>query len=99
MTAPIGPGDFVECVKDVTLYGKLVAFKGRSYCVEGVKHIPGNCGDPEGASPCPPFGVLLVGVDRPRGAWLCGCAVRPIYRRDESLIQRLRQPVEELAEA
>lgn len=80
MAAPIGPGDWVECVDASFRYsdpdGDLALLRvGAVYQVEAVRIGPG---------------LLLCGVpmvQRQRGYW--ADRFRPIYRRDATLITRL----------
>lgn len=87
MTAPIGPGDFIECVDAGPMRpgvepSGLVA--GKIYTVRGVDVVPDkftNAGEPIVllVEVCPP--VETDGYDPAR--------FRPVYRRDETLTARL----------
>lgn len=85
MSEPIGPGDWVECVRSRSL---LV---GGLYYVETIDSRERDC-------PChgrSPFGLFLRDQPNASGSsgW-CGLNFRPIYRPKSSLIQSLLKPIE-----
>lgn len=79
----IGPGDWVEYVGPEGGW----ATTGSVYCVEALE---ANC------APCLECGnggpaIILRGLPcRELEMGFCVCEVRPIYRQDESLIERLK---------
>ena len=90
MAAPIGPGDWVECVdaSPCSMYGPPPLTVGALYRVERIREfepevIDGWC-------------LWLVGVraNSPEGAF-GGGRFRPIYRPKSSIIEQLKQPVSE----
>lgn len=87
MSAPIGPGDWVECINPLAT---SIAY-GALYCVEEVEvndRLPCECG-------CV-VGVELAGdVRDPFSMWCAGCEVRPIYRPKSTFIDTLKQPAPE----
>lgn len=101
MAAPIGPGDVVECIipcnenDDAVMAHWLCGAEivaGRVYTVMRVEHGVDNFGDETD-------GYVLAekdthfprGGDGELGAWMVN-HFRPIYRRDESLIEALKAP-------
>jgi hypothetical protein len=93
MSAPIGPGDWVEALIDCDAeFGFGAIVKGSVYCVESLSCGPGD----EPCSSCGsvgPGGLILKG-DAPHfaGTGWCPCAFRPIYRPRADLIRSLKQP-------
>lgn len=89
MSAPIGPGDWVECIRmSPTGKGDGGFLRvGALYCVDRVRiFVRGTDGQRRPA-------LTLVGQpQQPRGAYRVDL-FRPIYRRDETLLARLMQPV------
>lgn len=89
MSAPIGPGDWVECVATSVDFG----FRpGQIYRCTGAppKVLPcKTCGKEH-------TGLTLSQAPAPRPAtWLWPiCCFRPIYRPKSELIEQLKQPVE-----
>lgn len=86
MSAPIGPGDWVECVES----GKFACDEvvaGRVYEVAAAGE--GRCS----RSDCNGVWVRLTN-DRVSGDW-CGVRFRPIYRPKQELIESLKQPAPE----
>jgi hypothetical protein len=85
MSEPIGPGDYVECINS-----SKPANVGRVYLVTRVFVERGGC-------PChggSPFGLRFAEKQPTRRRkGFCGLNYRPIYRRDESLIERLLAPL------
>jgi hypothetical protein len=88
MSAPIGPGDWVECIAPCEEYGLRA---GAIYCVEEVAEpaTDGSCQHCSGGC----FGVLVSEAWLPvaEGYW-CGARFRPIYRPKSSIIEQLKQP-------
>lgn len=87
MSAPIGPGDWVECVK-CSPHGHMRGLRlGGVYRVCEIIHGPRSC-DGCGTNH---EGLALDGLFANPG-WAI-CAFRPIYRPRADLIQRLLSPV------
>lgn len=89
MAEPIGPGDWVEAYRGRDCPPVYI---GRVYRAVEVWDDPswGDCSEclPGELAPC----VVLAGINT-RANPYCGCTLRPIYRRDESLIERLLEPL------
>lgn len=87
--APIGPGDYVECINASPHRGGLGAtglVSGATYCVRAVVRDALDMVTGE-----PSMGLLVHGVTHPLepvGSF-CSERFRPIYRRDNSLVARL----------
>jgi hypothetical protein len=64
MAAPIGPGDWVQCVTSVgpDSFGNRI-FAGSVYCVELIAPFSDLPGSPDG------FGVKLVGIGNANCLW------------------------------
>lgn len=88
MSAPIGPGDWVECVK-ADFFGGDTIVKGGIYCVEAILPNHGWC--PLCKDYCADV-VLTTDVEKDIG-W-CPGRFRPIYRPKAELIEVLKKPVE-----
>lgn len=84
MSAPIGPGDIVECISSTRLT------VGALYCVQDVLPEGGVCTCHGEA----PFGLLLRGTPPGQGedGW-CGLNFRPVKRRDEAFLASLLSDV------
>jgi hypothetical protein len=86
VSAPIGPGDWVECVSD----DAKPMVRGRIYQVARAHRTDAactTCGDADGAA------LEIVGHPHPLGWGFCiGCEVRPIYRPRSDFIESLKQP-------
>lgn len=88
MAAPIGPGDWVECLRvwprapDEAPTGFRV---GGLYCVEAARD-DGWC---DVCCECCP-GLTFTNIAR--GEWFIGCAFRPVYRPNADFIESLKQP-------
>lgn len=90
MAAPIGPGDWVECLRtwSPSPGESRAGFQvGGLYCVADVSDARpcdecGRCG-----------GLTFRGIAR--GHWFIACAFRPIYRPDSDLIESLKAPAPE----
>lgn len=93
MSAPIGPGDWVECVRDDDCEGypgMPLRRAGSLQCVSSVDDEDAECGECGDVSP----GFYLQG-DVPNPEWSrCACFYRLIYRPREDLIETLLQPVD-----
>lgn len=93
MSAPIGPGDWVECVE--SRQGTLLLRVGAIYQIEAVRNFEWSC---DGCEPgeCDQCGVRCVGLDSSRpgysGGWICSRRFRPVYRPKSEIIQALKQP-------
>lgn len=93
MSDPIGPGDWVECIRQ----GKRGIFHlGAIYCVEAVER-PSSC--EYGCIEC--LGVHIVGTPRPSDViadmsayrdWWPACTFAPVYRPKQELIESLKAP-------
>lgn len=88
----IGPGDWVECVKQpIETHPLMITVKvGGLYCV--------SCFDTED-SKCPTcgntgFGIYLVGDTPNDDQARCPCRYRLVYRPRADLIKTLLQPVD-----
>lgn len=96
MAAPIGPGDFVECV-GATAWPEVTV--GGIYRVEAIIEAYGDCpacGN-EGSE-----GITFAGhPKRLKGgimmSW-CPCRFRPIYRPRADLIEQLKAPPQRVGE-
>lgn len=92
MAAPIGPGDWVECVDaSPGANDGLCLTRGGLYCIEAVDDRGLLCGTGRCGRTC--RGVFLSGR-RDRWPW-CGSRFRPIYRPRADLIQTLLEPIKE----
>lgn len=81
MTAPIGPGDYVECIH--------AGFDERSPLTVGAVYTVTKVMEDNGF-----MGFLLKEVAPPPGfTGFLADLFKPIYRRDESLINRLMAPL------
>lgn len=91
MSAPVAPGDWVECVgpKGAASRQRPDIVGGRIYMVDDLVtgFRCGKCGTFDHA------GLHLVGIARHEPGGFGGCQFRPIYRPDESLIKRLFEPL------
>lgn len=95
MSAPIGKGDWVECVDDSPhgFVGGRWLRRSTLYCVRAV--VPGRRLDDTEA-----LGIRLMGVALPAGrngeecAWVME-RFRPVYRPRQSLIDSLKAPPKE----
>ena len=86
MTAPIGPGDYVECVDQSATQIRY----GNIYRVSDIGE-GGGCRDCD----CTTW-VDLEGVPAiAESAWCSGCQVRPIYRPKRGAFDYLLQPTDE----
>jgi hypothetical protein len=102
MSAPIGPGDYVECVNAGSKWPGFPCFLilGAIYTVERIV-LPG----PDTVDDT----VFLVGVKNPndgritpRGDRVAGFALsrfRPIYRRSDTILKSVLEPVDGLVDA
>lgn len=86
MAAPIGPGDWVECVDGDARYPQMP--RGSIWCVEAIIPWRAFCALCEGGSTL--FPALKLAGD-PDDDW-CACAYRPIYRPRASFIESLKAP-------
>jgi hypothetical protein len=87
MSAPIGPGDWVELI-DPAWAGQTFPRQGGIYCIESVEDCGDNtCGDCGGS-----VGLDLVQVPPLEDCAWCPCQFRPIYRPRADLIEQLKQP-------
>lgn len=89
MAAPIGPGDFVECVdvRPSLRFAPPALRLGAIYCVEGIEpecfcSLCGRCA-----------GLVLLGYAPQPGARAAkACRFRPIYRPNADFIESLKAP-------
>lgn len=93
MSAPIGPGDWLECIGDWPALGLA---KGSIWQCDAVIECSTDaeceeCGESGG------FGLLLRNSTEPMedGEGWCPCGFRPIYRPNSEIIQLLKQPAPE----
>lgn len=97
MSAAIGPGDWVECIRMTSPAVISAGVRaGCIYCVEAIKDMaPRRC--VSCGSGCPSIALRLQGIRfAPLGYsanWICAGAFRPIYRPSQSLIRDLQQPI------
>lgn len=86
MSAPIGPGDWVECI-----YSEVDPFRiGRLFCVDSVCSDGVEC--PAGHGPCD--GLLFDGEVFDGTYYWAACCYKPIYRPKAELIQGLLRPTD-----
>lgn len=94
MAAPIGPGDWIECVRaGPNLHTVCGVRVGGIYCVEAMQEMDVSCA---ACASCDRVGLRLVGqpikVKGYRADWICGGGFRPIYRPNADLIESLKAP-------
>jgi hypothetical protein len=88
MAAPIGPGDWVECVSNRGVYGAVTQLRvGAVYRVVAVGVTP-----PEDEFPNVPWVRLESAPLRPGKIGFRASLFRPIYRPKSDLIEALKQP-------
>ena len=85
MAAPIGPGDFVECIMQDDQFPEMRP--GSIWCIEAILPDPGfGC---ENSRECREPSLKFTA--HPDDNW-CACAYRPIYRPRADLIESLKAP-------